>query len=97
LITGLSRPLETSSTGRFADGQFERLTGLINLRQGTVEEKAVVDVVTGQEYDVLVEYTNTAAPASDENGAQRLAQPALMKGVVSTCLHFRRDYSLIAE
>ncbi|TFK26372.1 beta-glucosidase [Coprinopsis marcescibilis] len=50
--------------------------------QGTVEEKAVVDVVAGQTIDVLVEYTNTVAPdGADENGAQRLAQPALMKGV----------------
>lgn len=40
-------------------------------------------MVAGQVIDVLVEYTNTAAPDGvDENGAQRLAQPALMKGVV---------------
>ncbi|EAU88112.2 beta-glucosidase [Coprinopsis cinerea okayama7 len=50
--------------------------------QGTVEEKAVVDLVAGKSVDVLVEYTNTVAPdGADENGAQRLAQPALMKGV----------------
>ncbi|KAF6764920.1 beta-glucosidase [Ephemerocybe angulata] len=50
--------------------------------QGTVEEKAVVNLIAGKPVQVRVEYTNTSPPdGADENGAQRLAQPALMKGV----------------
>lgn len=49
--------------------------------QGTIEEKATVQLKAGKPVQVLVQYTNTMPPASDENGEQRLAQPALMKGV----------------
>ncbi|RXW21014.1 hypothetical protein EST38_g4842 [Candolleomyces aberdarensis] len=49
--------------------------------QGTVEEKATVQVTAGKPLQVLVQYTNTMPPATDENGEQRLSQPALMKGV----------------
>ncbi|THH27625.1 hypothetical protein EUX98_g6566 [Antrodiella citrinella] len=46
--------------------------------QGTVEEKASINLVTGQPVDVLVEYTNTKPPEGPE--ADR-SQPALMRGV----------------
>ncbi|KAG6811171.1 hypothetical protein H0H92_008655 [Tricholoma furcatifolium] len=50
--------------------------------QGTIEEKATVDVTAGVPMDVLVEYTNTSPPdGADENGEGRLSQPALMRGV----------------
>ncbi|ESK88409.1 glycoside hydrolase family 3 protein [Moniliophthora roreri MCA 2997] len=47
--------------------------------QGTIEEKATIDLKGGESVDVLVEYTNTA-PSSGENGGNS-AQPALMRGV----------------
>ncbi|KAG6833210.1 hypothetical protein H0H87_010273 [Tephrocybe sp. NHM501043] len=50
--------------------------------QGTIEEKATIDVIAGVPMDVLVEYTNTSPPdGADENGEGRLSQPALMRGV----------------
>ncbi|KAG6910876.1 hypothetical protein DXG01_006559 [Tephrocybe rancida] len=50
--------------------------------QGTVEEKATIDVIAGVPMDVVVEYTNTSPPdGADENGEGRLSQPALMRGV----------------
>ncbi|KAH0584197.1 putative beta-glucosidase K [Termitomyces sp. J132] len=50
--------------------------------QGTIEEKATIDVIDGVPMDVLVEYTNTPPPdGADENGEGRLSQPALMRGV----------------
>lgn len=56
---------------------------LNNYSQGTIEEKATVDVTAGVPLDVLVEYTNTPPPdGDDENGPGRLSQPALMRGVV---------------
>lgn len=48
--------------------------------QGTIEEKAVVDLIGGEAVDVLVEYTNTSPP--DSEGDRDLSQPALMRGVV---------------
>ncbi|KAF9264923.1 glycoside hydrolase family 3 protein [Marasmius fiardii PR-910] len=44
--------------------------------QGTVEEKAVIQVEAGKSLDILVEYTNTKPPTDDIS-----AQPALMRGV----------------
>lgn len=41
----------------------------------------MVDLVAGKPVQVRVEYTNTGPPEEDANGDQRLAQPALMKGV----------------
>ncbi|KAF8061039.1 glycoside hydrolase family 3 protein [Lyophyllum atratum] len=50
--------------------------------QGTVEEKATIDVTANVSLDVLVEYTNTSPPdGTDEKGEGRLSQPALMRGV----------------
>lgn len=49
------------------------------IRQGTVEEKATVDLEAGKAYKIHVEYTNTM-PAS--GGKRDLSQPALMRGVV---------------
>ncbi|GLB35269.1 putative glycosyl hydrolase 3 family protein [Lyophyllum shimeji] len=50
--------------------------------QGTVEEKATVDLTAGVGVNVLVEYTNTPPPdGADEKGEGRLSQPALMRGV----------------
>ncbi|PCH38789.1 glycoside hydrolase family 3 protein [Wolfiporia cocos MD-104 SS10] len=46
--------------------------------QGTVEEKASVDLVKGKAVDIMVEYTNTKPPDGPE--ADR-SQPALMRGV----------------
>lgn len=52
-------------------------------RQGTIEEKATVDLVAGKAVEVLVEYTNSPPPDSLNNGMDRgNAQPALMRGVV---------------
>lgn len=49
--------------------------------QGTIEEKATVDLMAGQAVELLVEYTNTS-PTKDE-GDDISSQPALMLGVVS--------------
>ncbi|KAL4246517.1 glycosyl hydrolase 3 family protein [Abortiporus biennis] len=46
--------------------------------QGTVEEKAIIDVVAGKSLDVYVEYTNTKPPEGPETDR---SQPALMRGV----------------
>ncbi|KAI0262966.1 glycoside hydrolase family 3 protein [Gloeopeniophorella convolvens] len=46
--------------------------------QGTIEEKAVVNLKAGNPIDVLVEYTNTDPPGSE---VRDLSQPALMRGV----------------
>jgi len=50
--------------------------------QGTVEEKAVVDLEAGKAVNVLVEYMNTPPPDDSEDNSKRTsAQPALMRGV----------------
>ncbi|KAF8212521.1 glycoside hydrolase family 3 protein [Mycena galopus ATCC 62051] len=46
--------------------------------QGTIEERAVVDLAANVAVDVLVEYTNTSPPKEEEDVA---SQPALMLGV----------------
>lgn len=48
--------------------------------QGTIEEKATVELKAGQAVKVYVEYTNTLPP-DDEGTETRSAQPALMRGV----------------
>lgn len=61
------------------------LTVLLFDSQGTVEEKASINVQAGKSVDVFVLYTNTPPPdGDDENGEGRLSQPALMRGVVCT-------------
>ncbi|KAK7060136.1 hypothetical protein VNI00_000900 [Paramarasmius palmivorus] len=45
--------------------------------QGTIEEKAVVNMEAGKSVDVLVEYTNTDPPET----AERDSQPGLLRGV----------------
>lgn len=52
-------------------------------RQGTIEEKAVVQLEAKQAVDVLVEYTNSyPPPGKDEEGRNTpSAQPALMRGL----------------
>jgi hypothetical protein len=53
---------------------------LINIfRQGSVEEKAVIDMKAGESVDVLVEYINTPPPDVEYDD---ISQPALMRGVV---------------
>ncbi|KAJ7632378.1 glycoside hydrolase family 3 protein [Roridomyces roridus] len=47
--------------------------------QGTIEEKAIVDLTAEIPVDILVEYTNTSPPAKDEDDIS--SQPALMLGV----------------
>ncbi|KAJ7580984.1 glycoside hydrolase family 3 protein [Mycena floridula] len=47
--------------------------------QGTIEEKATVNVSAGTPVDVLVEYTNTSPPDTEGSGGS--SQPALMRGV----------------
>ncbi|KAI0060831.1 glycoside hydrolase family 3 protein [Artomyces pyxidatus] len=47
--------------------------------QGTIEEKAVLNLTAGKSVNVLVEYTNTNPP--DATGAEDFSQPALMRGV----------------
>ncbi|KAJ7349434.1 glycoside hydrolase family 3 protein [Mycena albidolilacea] len=46
--------------------------------QGTIEEKAVIDLSADVAVDVLVEYTNTSPPKEEEDVS---SQPALMLGV----------------
>ncbi|KAF7338522.1 Beta-glucosidase [Mycena venus] len=46
--------------------------------QGTIEEKAVIDLTANVAVDILVEYTNTSPPKEEEDVA---SQPALMLGV----------------
>jgi hypothetical protein len=50
-----------------------------HMLQGTIEEKATIDMTADVPVDVLVEYTNTS-PANDSGEIS--AQPALMLGVV---------------
>lgn len=53
-------------------------------RQGTIEEKASINMEGGKPVDILVIYTNTPPPdGDDDKGEGRLSQPALMRGVVS--------------
>ena len=47
--------------------------------QGSMEEKAVVQITKGTSVEVLVEYINSSPP---DAGDKDLAQPALMLGVV---------------
>ncbi|KAI0050040.1 glycoside hydrolase family 3 protein [Auriscalpium vulgare] len=47
--------------------------------QGTIEEKAVLNLTAGKSVDVLVEYTNTDPPDGEES--KDYSQPALMRGV----------------
>ncbi|KAI4518352.1 glycoside hydrolase family 3 protein [Schizophyllum commune Loenen D] len=49
--------------------------------QGTIEEKAVVDLEAGKPVRLNIEYTNTPPPDQDSNDERRNAQPALMRGV----------------
>lgn len=53
--------------------------------QGTVEEKATIEMAAGKSVDVMVEYTNTPPPDAPERD---LSQPALMLGVVSRAPFF---------
>ncbi|KAG8904325.1 hypothetical protein FRB99_001910 [Tulasnella sp. 403] len=46
--------------------------------QGTIEEKAIVDVTAGKPLKIYIEYTNTVA---GDGGKEDLSQPALMRGV----------------
>jgi len=46
--------------------------------QGTIEEKAIIDLTANVAVDVLVEYTNTSPPKEEEDVS---SQPALMLGV----------------
>lgn len=52
-------------------------------RQGTVEEKATVQLEANQIVDVLVEYTNSYPPPDKDNEDSNLpnSQPALMRGL----------------
>ncbi|KAL1743285.1 glycoside hydrolase family 3 protein [Schizophyllum fasciatum] len=49
--------------------------------QGTIEEKAVVELEGGKSVRLNIEYTNTPPPDQDSNDERRNAQPALMRGV----------------
>ncbi|KAF8163026.1 beta-glucosidase [Crassisporium funariophilum] len=50
--------------------------------QGTIEEKATINLEAGKSVDILVLYTNTPPlDGDDEKGEGRLSQPALMRGV----------------
>ncbi|KDQ59402.1 glycoside hydrolase family 3 protein [Jaapia argillacea MUCL 33604] len=50
--------------------------------QGTVEEKAVVDFTAGKGREIVVEYTNTFPPTTNEDAEEKPnSQPALMRGV----------------
>lgn len=65
--------------------------------QGTVEEKALVNLTAGKAVDVLVEYTNTvsAADDDDQHGEGRISQPALMRGVASKTFNIVNANSFI--
>ncbi|EGN92018.1 glycoside hydrolase family 3 protein [Serpula lacrymans var. lacrymans S7.3] len=50
--------------------------------QGTVEEKATVNLKAGSPVELLVEYTNTVGASSEDDGVDKgNSQPALMRGV----------------
>lgn len=49
--------------------------------QGTIEEKAVLDLEGGKPVRINVEYTTIPPPDTDSNDERRNAQPALMRGV----------------
>ncbi|KIJ69540.1 glycoside hydrolase family 3 protein [Hydnomerulius pinastri MD-312] len=50
--------------------------------QGTIEEKAVVNLTAGKPVDILVEYTNTLPADTSNDGTDKgNSQPALMRGV----------------
>lgn len=49
--------------------------------QGTIEEKAVVNVTAGKTLEILVEYTNTPPPVDGPGPERDFGQPALMRGV----------------
>ncbi|KAH7921492.1 glycoside hydrolase family 3 protein [Leucogyrophana mollusca] len=50
--------------------------------QGTIEEKATIQLTAGQPADLLLEYTNTVGADSTDDGTDKgNAQPALMRGV----------------
>lgn len=57
------------------------------IRQGTVEEKATIELEAHRAVDVLVEYTSTTPPES-ETQESKSAQPALMRGVVGNDLNY---------
>ncbi|CAA7270155.1 unnamed protein product [Cyclocybe aegerita] len=64
------------------DNWTKQIPGDFFYGQGTVEEKACIQLEAGKPVNVLVLYTNTAAPdGDDEKGEGRLSQPALMRGV----------------
>ncbi|THH09589.1 hypothetical protein EW146_g8641 [Bondarzewia mesenterica] len=49
--------------------------------QGTIEEKAVIDVIAGKSLEISVEYTNTDPPEIGPGAERDFGQPALMRGV----------------
>lgn len=55
--------------------------------QGTIEEKAVIDLTAQVAVDILVEYTNTSPTKEEEDVS---SQPALMLGVVSRSYYSSR-------
>ncbi|PPQ81597.1 hypothetical protein CVT26_013572 [Gymnopilus dilepis] len=64
------------------DNWSKQIPGDFFYGQGTIEEKASVNVKAGKPVDIFVLYTNTPPPdGDDENGEGRLSQPALMRGV----------------
>ncbi len=63
-----------------------RLAKSLVIRQGTAEEKAVVNLKGGQAAEIMIDYLCTSPPPGpDDDLAKLLSQPALMRGLV--CLH----------
>lgn len=62
--------------------------------QGTIEEKAVINMTAQIAVDILVEYTNTSPTKEEEEVS---SQPALMLGVVSRSLLFVPNLSFNIE
>lgn len=54
-------------------------------RQGTIEEKVTLDLSSDNDAEIVVEYTNTPPPNTDD-GTSGNAQPGLMRGVVCGAL-----------
>lgn len=55
------------------------------VRQGTIEEKATLDLSAEDDVEIIVEYNNSPPPNTDD-GTGGSSQPGLMRGVVRKSL-----------
>ena len=62
---------------------------LLDIRQGTAEEKAIVNIIKDQAVELSVLYTNSLPPPDpNEDITKRNSQPALMRGLVNIYIFF---------